>query len=87
MTDQQCYNVAEVLTHNKDYIKSKLTPYYIKARTMPRNDAILYMEDMLKYQLADLCKYPLTDIDYAFGDERVKIVISRLFLKEFYYEH
>lgn len=87
ITDQECFNIAEFLTHNKDYLKQNLTLSYHKAKNMDRPTACSYIEDHIKYQLAEHTKYTPTDIEHAFCDERVRIVVDKLFLKDFYYEH
>lgn len=87
MTDQECYNIAEVLTYNKDYLKDSIKLRYIKAKSMSRDEAIYYIEDGLKYKLVEETNFSLHDLDEAFQDERVKIVIESYYTKEFYHEH
>lgn len=87
MTSDTSYKIAETLVYNKDFFRQAMLPEYFKTKNMDKNEAILYIEDTLKYQLATNTTFSLFDIEDAFKDERVKLVIDKCFLREFHYEH
>ena len=81
------YRIAEVLVHNKDYFRHSMSLEYIKSKNMDKKDAILYIEDALMLKIAENTKFSPVEIEEAFCDERVKVVISKCFTREFQYEH
>ena len=81
------FRVAEILVHNKDYFRHSMALEYIKTKSMDKKDAIPFIEDTLMLKIAENTKFSPAEIEEAFCDERVKIVISKCFTREFQYEH
>ena len=88
MTESQIYFVAEWLALNKEAVRDELLEHYTKALTLTKEHAIDYIKDTLFYTFsANHPSFTEEEIEAAFADERVSVVISRYYVKEFYYEH
>jgi hypothetical protein len=88
MTGQQIYDLAEWLLYNHESVKSLLKPQLTKALSQMMFDGKIYWENQVMYKVLEYHpKMKLEDIEEAFADERVRIILDRYYFKDFYYEH
>lgn len=88
MTGQEIYDIAEWLLYNHESVKAQLKSQHTKALSQMLRDGKLYFENQVLYKVLEYHpKMKLEDLETAFEDERVRIILDRYYFKDFYYEH
>lgn len=85
--DQSPYRIAEYILYNRLALRSLIAGTYIKAKTLPSQDAKILVEDRLVYKLAECGAFDIDKLEAAFADERVRIILDKYYLMDFMYEH
>jgi hypothetical protein len=81
------YDVAEVLSFNKQYFKDILYGEYRKADKLPSEEACLHIEQKLKEAVAMYTTFNIEEVEDAFDDPRIATVVQAYYTSQYIIKH